>query len=87
MVVTELITLLLEARDERQRIKSKAQLAKQHLLILDELGYVPASKVGTELLFDIIGTAYERQSLSAYPTTQKTPPLAPPRRTGEGDLG
>lgn len=28
-----------------------------------ELGYVPASKVGAELLFDIIATAYERQSL------------------------
>ena len=61
--VTELITLLLEARDERQLLRFKAQLAKQHLLILDELGYVPASKVGAELLFDIIGTAYERQSL------------------------
>jgi DNA replication protein DnaC len=61
--VTELITQLLEARDERQLLRFKAQLAKQHLLILDELGYVPASKVGAELLFDIIGTAYERQSL------------------------
>ena len=29
----------------------------------DELGYVPASKAGAELLFDIISTAYERQSL------------------------
>jgi DNA replication protein DnaC len=61
--VTELITLLLEARDERQLIRFKTQLSKQHLLILDELGYVPASKVGAELLFDVIGTAYERQSL------------------------
>lgn len=61
--VTELITQLLEARDERQLLRFKSQLAKQHLLILDELGYVPASKVGAELLFDIIGTAYERQSL------------------------
>ena len=33
------------------------------LLILDELGYVPASKVGSELLFDVISTAYERNSL------------------------
>jgi DNA replication protein DnaC len=30
---------------------------------LDELGYVPASKVGAELLFDIISTAYERTSI------------------------
>jgi DNA replication protein DnaC len=32
-------------------------------VILDELGYVPASKAGVELLFDIIATAYERNSL------------------------
>ena len=61
--VTELITTLLEARDGKQLLRLKSQLAKQHLLVLDELGYVPASKAGAELLFDIISTAYERQSL------------------------
>ena len=61
--VTELITLLMEAREERQLLRLRTQLAKQDLLILDELGYVPASKAGSELLFDIISTAYERQSL------------------------
>ena len=44
-------------------IRLKAQLAKLDLLILDELGYVPASKVGAELLFDVIGNAYERTSV------------------------
>ena len=39
------------------------QLAKLDLLILDELGYVPTSKLGAELLFDVISTAYERTSL------------------------
>ena len=38
-------------------------MAKLDLLILDELGYVPASKLGAELLFDVIATAYERTSL------------------------
>jgi DNA replication protein DnaC len=33
------------------------------LLILDELGDVPASKAGAELPFDVIGTAYERTSI------------------------
>jgi DNA replication protein DnaC len=33
------------------------------LLVLDELGYVPATKIGAELLFDVIATAYERTSL------------------------
>ncbi len=61
--VTELITHLIEAREERQLLRLKKQLAKLDLLILDELGYVPASKLGAELLFDIISTAYERTSL------------------------
>ena len=61
--VTELITQLLEAREERVLLRLKAQLAKLDLLILDELGYVPASKVGSELLFDVISTAYERNSV------------------------
>jgi len=61
--VTELITTLIEARDEKILLRMRSQLGKQDLLVLDELGYVPASKVGAELLFDIIATAYERQSL------------------------
>jgi DNA replication protein DnaC len=61
--VTELITQLMEAREERVLGRMKQQLAKLDLLILDELGYVPASKLGAELLFDVISTAYERTSL------------------------
>ncbi len=60
---TELVTALIEARDERSFLRLKNQLAKLDLLVLDELGYVPASKVGAELLFDVISTAYERTSL------------------------
>jgi DNA replication protein DnaC len=61
--VTELVTLLLEAKEERQLLRLRSQLAKLDLLVLDELGYVPASKAGAELLFDVIATAYERYSL------------------------
>lgn len=61
--VTELITLLSEAKEERQLLRIRAQLGKLDLLILDELGYVPASKAGAELLFDVIATAYERNSM------------------------
>jgi DNA replication protein DnaC len=61
--VTELATLLLEAREERQLTRLRSQLAKLDLLVLDELGYVPASQVGAELLFDVISTAYERSSV------------------------
>ncbi len=45
--VTELVTQLMEAREERQLLRMKAQLAKLDLLVLDELGYVPASKLGS----------------------------------------
>jgi len=61
--VTELITHLIEAREERQLARMKSSLAKLDLLVLDELGYVPTSKLGAELLFDVISTAYERTSL------------------------
>ena len=60
---TELVTTLMEAREDRQLTRLRGRLAKLDLLILDELGYVPASKVGAELLFDIISMAYERTSI------------------------
>jgi hypothetical protein len=55
--------LLLAAKEERLLLRTRGQLAKLDLLILDELGYVPASKAGAELLFDVIATAYERNSV------------------------
>jgi len=61
--VTELITTLMEAHEDRQLMRLRGRLSKLDLLVLDELGYVPASKVGAELLFDVISTAYERTSI------------------------
>jgi DNA replication protein DnaC len=61
--VTELITTLMEAREERRLLRIRTQLSKLDLLILDELGYVPASKTGAELLFDIVSSSYERTSI------------------------
>jgi DNA replication protein DnaC len=61
--VTALVTELLEARENRRLERLMGQLSRNHLLILDELGYVPFSKAGAELLFDVVGRAYERQSL------------------------
>lgn len=83
--VTELITQLLEAREERLLLRFRKQLSKLDLLILDELGYVPASKVGSELLFDVISTAYERQSLivtTNLPFENWTEVLSSERLTG-----
>ncbi len=50
-------------RQERQLERLLNHLEKPHLLVLDELGYVPFSKAGAELLFEVISRAYERQSL------------------------
>lgn len=61
------------------------RLQKFDLLILDELGYVPASKLGAELLFEVISSAYERQSLivtTNLPFEQWTEVLGSERLTG-----
>jgi DNA replication protein DnaC len=82
---TELVTALIEARDERSFLRLKGQFARLDLLVLDELGYVPASKVGAELLFDVISTAYERTSLivtSNLPFDSWTEVLGSERLTG-----
>ena len=60
---TGLVTELLESREERDLQRFLRQLERQQLLVLDELGYVPFSKAGAELLFDVVSRAYERQSL------------------------
>ena len=57
-----LVNELLEARDEKRLLRVQRQLAKQDLLIVDELGYVPLSKTGAELLFEIFSQRYEQAS-------------------------
>jgi DNA replication protein DnaC len=61
--VSELVTALLEAREEKALGRLRGQLARLDVLVLDEFGYVPTSQVGGELLFDVISTAYERTSV------------------------
>ncbi len=57
-----LVNELLEARDDKRLLRFQKQLAKQDLLIVDELGYVPLSKTGAELLFEIFSQRYEQAS-------------------------
>ena len=63
LTVSAMITQLLEAREQRQLQRMLQQLERHDLLVLDELGYVPCSKAGAELLFEVISRAYERTSL------------------------
>ena len=54
-----LVHELMEARDERRLRALQKQLARVDLLIIDELGYVPFTAVGSELLFEVISRRYE----------------------------
>jgi DNA replication protein DnaC len=61
--VKALVTHLVEMTEQRQLERTLRQLERQDILILDELGYVPFSKTGAELLFEVVSRAYERLSL------------------------
>jgi hypothetical protein len=55
-----LVHELIEARDEKRLLRLQRQLASHKLLIIDELGYVPLSQTGAELLFEVFSQRYER---------------------------
>ena len=55
-----LVHELMEARDDRRLLKRQRQLARLRLLIIDELGFVPLSTTGAELLFEVFSQRYER---------------------------
>ena len=55
-----LVHELMEARDERRLLRLQRQMVACTLLIIDELGFVPLSKTGAELLFELISQRYER---------------------------
>jgi DNA replication protein DnaC len=58
-----LVHELMEARDERRFLRLQKQLVRHKLLIIDELGFVPLSKTGAELLFETISQRYEQGAI------------------------
>ena len=58
-----LVHELMEARDDRRLLNLQRQLARLKLLIIDELGFVPLSPTGAELLFEVFSQRYERGSI------------------------
>ena len=51
--------LILElARDQRRLLNLHGQLVSFKILILDELGFVPLSKTGAELLLEVFSQLY-----------------------------
>ena len=80
-----LVHELIEARDERRLLQSQKRLAGLKLLIIDELGFVPLSKTGAELLFEVFSQRYERGSTlvtSNLPFDEWTEVLGSERLTG-----
>ena len=60
----DLVTKLEEAKDENRLSKLMEKINKPHLLIIDELGFVPLSDNGARLLFDVFAKRYERGSIA-----------------------
>jgi DNA replication protein DnaC len=57
-----LVHQLMEARDEKRLLRLQAQLTAVKLLVIDELGYVPLSQTGAELLFEVFSQRHEHGS-------------------------
>jgi DNA replication protein DnaC len=80
-----LVHKLMEARDEKKLLRFQKQIAAYELLIVDELGFVPLSKTGAELLFEVFSQRYERSSTlvtSNLPFQEWTEILGSERLTG-----
>ena len=58
-----LVNELIEAREERDLQRLLQRYARYDLLILDELGYIPFSKEGSELLFQVLAERHEKGSV------------------------
>ena len=80
-----LVHNLVEARDERRLLKTQRELQAVKLLIVDELGYVPLSPTGAELLFEAFSQRYQHGSTivtSNLPFEDWTSVLGSERLTG-----
>jgi DNA replication protein DnaC len=80
-----LVHELMEARDQRRLLQLQKRLAGLKLLIIDELGFVPLSKTGAELLFAVFSQRYERGSIlvtSNLPFDEWTEVFGSERLTG-----
>ncbi len=58
-----LVNELIEARQERTLQRLIQRYVRYDLLILDELGYVPFTKEGSELLFQVLAERHEKGSV------------------------
>lgn len=61
--VAGLVNELLIAQNEHNLLKFEKQWLKLDLIVLDELGYIPFSPIGAQLLFQFCSSRYERGSI------------------------
>jgi DNA replication protein DnaC len=81
----QLVHQLMEARDEKRLLRLQRELQAARLLVIDELGYVPLSPTGAELLFEVFSQRYEHGSTivtSNLPFEEWTAVLGSERLTG-----
>jgi DNA replication protein DnaC len=55
-----LVNELIQAQDEHQLPKLLTSALKHDLIVLDELGFIPFSSTGAQLIFQFCSTLYER---------------------------
>ncbi|MDE3838001.1 ATP-binding protein [Bacillus methanolicus] len=58
-----LVNELIESKQAGTLHKTISQLEKADLLICDEWGYIPVSREGAQLLFQVVASCYERRSI------------------------
>jgi DNA replication protein DnaC len=61
--VAGLINDMIQAQQELRLSRFMTQMCKQQLIVLDELGFIPFTTAGAELLFQFCSTLYERVAL------------------------
>jgi DNA replication protein DnaC len=58
-----LVNDLMVAQDEHRLSKALTVMLKQQLIVLDELGFIPFSPTGAQLIFQLCSSLYERVAM------------------------
>jgi DNA replication protein DnaC len=58
-----LVNELMLAQEEHRLSKLLATTLRHHLIVLDELGFIPFSPIGAQLIFQFCSTLYERVAI------------------------
>jgi len=58
-----LVNELIQAQDDHRLPRLLAAALKQHLIVVDELGFIPFSSTGAHLIFQFCSSLYERVAM------------------------